>query len=272
MTEPAPRCRNGHCVKMAPGICRPCADRLERWLDELPGYVHTLTTPVDMPCCHDHATPPDHPARGARDRKLGVPYEPTHPNPAPAGDIRPASTGVRVGGTRDRPLPGGADRLSWLGPAAGDDRSYLDRGDPRDGPMQVGLEPLGSILAGWARLAAEELGVHKPARTVADLVAFLVRWQPEIVKTPWSDAYAVEVHDLWATARRMTGEAERWVRIGACTARGYQDGTLINEDGSPCGESLSARPEAKVIRCPSCGADWARELWLLLGAAIEGVA
>jgi hypothetical protein len=131
--------------------------------------------------------------------------------------------------------------------------------------MQVGLEPLGSILTGWARLAAEELGVHTPERTVTELVAFLVRWQPEIAKRPWSDDYAIEVHDQWSTARRMAGEAERWVRIGACIAQ-VDDGT---PDGQRCGEPLSARPEARVIRCPSCGADWARELWLLLGRAME---
>jgi hypothetical protein len=244
---------------MHPGLCGPCADRLERWLEELPGYVAAVADTPVVPCCDDHATPP--PPCGAAGA-LAELYEPTHPNPAPAGDVRPAVT-VRVGGSRERPLPGGADRLSWLGPAAGDDRSHLDPGDHRDGPMQVGREPLVSMLTGWVRLTAEELGVHTPRRDLAELLVFLTRWHPEIVKRSWSDDYAIEVHDLWSTARRLAGEAERWVRIGACT--------LLLDDGEPCGEVLSARPEARVIRCPGCGADWARELWLLLGATIEGV-
>lgn len=262
MTAPAdqPRCRNGACMRMAPGLCRPCADRLERWLDELPGYVHTLTEPLDMPCCADHADPP--PPRGALGQiavKRKMPYEPSHPNPAPAGDVRPAN-GIRVGGSRERPLPGGVDRVSWLGPANPGER--LDFAGDRVAPsLQSGATPLTAVLTEWVRLAVAELGVHLPPRTVADLIGFLVRWQPEIVKEPWSDEYAREVHGLWSTARRLAGEAEEWVRIGACIR--------IMDDGDPCGETLSARPEARVIRCPGCGADWARELWLLLGSAME---
>jgi hypothetical protein len=242
---------------MAPGLCPRCADRLARWLEELPDFVHAVVEPLDMPCCPDHAAPP--PARGARGaRDPALPYEPSHPNPARAGDVRPAA-GIRVGGSRDRPLPGGADRLSWLGPANPGDRLDL-AGDPAAAGLQVGGTPLTAALVGWVRLAAEELGVHLPPLTVADLVAFLVRWHGEIVKQPWSDDYAGEIRDQWAAARRLAGLAERWVRIGACIAQ---------VDGQPCGEPLSARPEARVIRCPSCGADWVREFWLLLGAAID---
>jgi len=264
-----PRCRNGACARMGtaghPGLCDRCADRLEGWLTDLPDYVHTLTEPLDMPCCPDHAAPPPRRgARGALDRDLL--YEPSHPNPARAGDIPAPAAGQRVGGSRERPLPGGADRLSWLGPANPGDRLDLP-GDPKEqrilASLQVGDVPLTAALTGWARMAAEELAVHVPPRTVADLVGFLLRWHAEIVKWPWSDDYAREVHGLWATARRLTGDAEHWVRIGACIA--------VLDDGQPCGETLSARPEARVIRCPQCGADWARELWLLLGAAIEGV-
>lgn len=223
MTAPAgqPRCRNGACMRMAPGLCRPCADRLERWLDELPSYVATVAD-----------------------------YQ-----PLPA-----AGAGPRVSGSRERPLPGGVDRLSWLGPANPGDR--LDfAGDPVAPGLQVGDVPLTAVLTSWAGLVAELLEVHQPPRTVTDLVGFLRRWQPQIVREPWSDEYAREVHDLWATARRLAGESERWVRIGACIA--------VLDDGTVCGETLSARPEARVIRCPGCGADWARELWLLLGSAME---
>lgn len=257
--EPA-RCRNGRCVRMSPGLCQPCADRLERWLGELPGFVHAVAEPLDMPCCAAHAAPPPpRGARGALDRKAGAPYDSSHPNPLPTGDVRPAVAGVRVAGTRDRPLPGGADRLSWLGPANPGER--LDfRGDPEAPGLQTGATPLTATLTGWVRVAAEDLGVNLPPLTVADLLAFLTRWHPELVKLSWSDDYAVEVHGQWATARRMAGEAERWVPIGRCFAE---------VDGRPCGEPLSARAEAKVIRCPACGADWGRELWLLLGRAME---
>jgi hypothetical protein len=258
-----------------PGLCDQCADRLDGWLRDLPDYVHALTEPLDMPCCPDHATPP--PRRGALGQlavKAHLPYQPSHPNPARAGDIPAPAAGQRVGGSRERPLPGGADRLSWLGPAAdvhhAADCPICSRWVPigpnlycLDADLQTGPAPLASVLTGWARMAAEALAVHVPPRTVADLLGFLFRWHGEIVKQPWSDDYAREVHRLWSTARRMAGEAERWVRIGACIR--------VLDDGLPCGETLSARPEARVIRCPQCGADWARELWLLLGAAIEGV-
>lgn len=266
MTTPAgpPRCRNGACQRMGPGLCRPCADRLERWLDELPGYVHALTEPLDMPCCADHAAPP--PARGALGQfavQQDAPYEPSHPNPAPAGDVRPAN-GIRVGGSRERPLPGGVDRVSWLGPANPGDRLDLP-GDAKERALLAGLQvgdvPLAAVLEEWTGLAADLFAYHRPARTVAEMVAFLRRWHPEIVKQAWSDEYAREIHGLWSTARRLAGEAEQWVRIGACIA--------VLDDGGICGETLSARPEARVIRCPGCGADWARELWLLLGSAME---
>lgn len=278
MTAPAdpPRCRNGACMKMAPGLCRPCADRLGRWLDELPGYVTALTDTPDLPCCDKHAAPP--PPRGARGA-LALVYEATHPNPAPAGDVRPAAT-VRVGGSRERPLPGGADRLSWLSRAADVAVDASTLAGAADAALQTGRTPVGPALASWVQLAAEELGVHLPpagagvsgpdglvlrcaSDDVPTLIGFLTRWHPELVKQPWSDDYAIEVHDQWSTARRLTGEAEQWVRIGACTRP--------LDDGDPCGEVLSARPEARVIRCAGCGADWARELWLLLGATIEGV-
>lgn len=257
--QPA-RCRDGACARMSPGLCPRCADRLGRWLEELPDFVHAVAEPIDMPCCPDHAAPPlPRGARGALDRKLGVPYEPSHPNPAGAGAVPGSSAGPRVAGSRDRPLPGGADRLSWLGPAFPGER--LDfRGDPAAPGLQVGDQPLTACLTGWVRLGTEELGVHLPPRTVADLVAFLRRWHTELIKAAWSDDYAGEIRGQWATGRRLAGEAEHWVRIGACIA-------VI--DGEPCGEVLSARPEAKVIRCPACGADWARGLWLLLGAAMD---
>lgn len=276
MTNPAPRCNNGSCVKMAPGICRACADRVARWLDELPGYVRSMAEVLDVPCCDGHAVPP--PVRGALGALAAV-YEPSHPNPTRAGDVRPAAA-VRVAGSGERPLPGGADRLSWLARGADVSTDVSTRAGAADAALQTGPAPVGPALAGWVKLVAEELGVHLPPggrvvataggpvrRTCADdvptLVAFLGRWHGEIVKAPWSDDYAAELHGLWSTARRMCGEAERWVRVGACIA--------VLADDSPCGEMLSVRAEARVIRCPGCGADWARDMWLLLGGAIEGV-
>jgi hypothetical protein len=209
-----------------PGLCDPCAGQLEAWLADLPGLWVRLHLRM---------------ARGQ-------------------------ASGERVSGSGEAPIPARVDVLSFVGPAFPGDRLDLP-GDLREkqvlAGLQVGDHPLTSTLTGWVRLAAEELGVHVPWRTVAELVGFLTRWHPEIVKRSWSDDYAQEIHGAWATARRLAGEAERWVRIGACIR--------IMDDGDPCGETLSARAEARVIRCPACGADWARELWLLLGSAIDGV-
>lgn len=276
MTQPA-RCRDGRCVRMNPGLCGPCSGRLAGWLSDLPGFVATIADEHDAatPCCDDHAPPP--PPGGALGALADV-YEPTHPNPAPAGAVRAAGTGPRVSGSGERPLPGGVDRLSWLACAA--TVSYWAGSD--DWEYQTGRPPLAASLASWVRQAAEALGVTVPraGRVIAGrggqlvrrtsgsdvptLVAFLTIQHPRIVELPWSDDYAAEVHTAWSTARAMAGEAERWVRIGACIA--------VLDDGQACGETLATRPDARVIRCPGCGADWGRELWLLLGAAIDNMA
>lgn len=279
MTAPA-RCRDGRCARMtAAGLCRPCADRVGRWLGELPRYVAAVADQlaVDVPCCDKHAAPPTRNALGARLVKRGVPYEPTHPNPVHAGAVPAPGNGPRVSGSPERPLPGGADRLSWLSCAG--QTSYWAGSD--DWEYQAGRPPVAAMLASWCRMIAEELGDHTPQagrvvpgpggqpvrRTsgadVPVLVDWLTRRHGRIVERAWADDYAGEVHGLWSTARRMAGEAERWVPIGACIR--------VMDDGAPCGEALSARPGAAVIRCPACGADWGRELWLILGAAMEEI-
>lgn len=272
MTEPTPRCRDGRCVRMCPGLCGPCADRVAGWLGDLPALVARVAAPDPAVCCDKHAGQP-----------LG------------AGAVPCPATGARVSGTSSTPLPGGADRLSWLGMAADVRHRTADCPACRhwtpvgpnlqclDAEQQGGAVPVGPALASWAQLVAELLEVTPPragrvvtgrlgavARTssadVPALVAFLTRWHETIVGESWAGEYAQEIHGQWTTARALAGDTERSMRIGSCIA------LLTDPDGEVyyCDEPLYAQPSDQVIRCRGCGADWTRELWLILGAAIEG--
>lgn len=248
MTEPTPRCRDGRCTRMNPGLCGSCSDRVAGWLADLPALVARVADADPVACCDAHNTP------------------------LPAGAVPCPSTGARVSGTSATPLPGGVDRLSWLGMGA-------DVHDPADAACQTGATPIGPLLATWARDVADMLAITRPsvgrlvqgrlgpvarcsAADVPALVTFLTRWHESIVAETWAAEYAQEIHAQWRTARALAGDTERTMRIGQCI-------TLL-DDGT-CDEPLYAQPSDTVIRCRSCGADWTRELWLILGAAMAAM-
>lgn len=238
MTEPTPRCRDGRCTRMAPGLCPSCSDRVVGWLADLPALVHRVADVAPVPCCDAHAG-----------------KQPS------AGPATACTNGARVSGTSSTPLPGGVDRLSWLGPGA-------DVHASADAACQTGATPVGPLLATWAQLAAELLAVTPPRSGRCDsgdvpaLITFLQRWHEQICAEPWADDYAQEIHAQWQTGRALAGDTERSLRIGWCI-------TLLGVDEGTCGEPLYAQPSDTVIRCRACGADWTRELWLILGAAME---
>jgi hypothetical protein len=257
-TESERRCHAGRCARMAPGLCDACARLCGQWLSEIPGLVQLLAVDVPGPCCDKHSAVP-----------------------LSAGAVRTA-TGPRVSGTGETPLPGGVDRLSWLGRAATvHDVEWIDRADAdRQGDVdcQTGAVPIAAALASWAVLVAEEFSVHVPTvgrvvagphgpvrRTAADDVArlerFLAIWHDKIVHEPWSDEFAMSVHEQWSRARAMAGVGEPLHRLGACPTEG--------EDGKPCGATLWAEPQADRITCRRCRSEWPRSRWLWLGGLLR---
>ena len=152
----------------------------------------------------------------------------------------------RVSGSREAPLPVRLDALSLLGPAAGRDRTYLDRGDDRTGDMQAGAEPVLSVLGTWVRWVAQQRHLTHPdpvpgtplvrhpqapygpetarqnrqrldmqaaanagtlwLRTVSSLRQFLARHHDWTRQQPEADRYAADVHDLWRASKAVLGD------------------------------------------------------------------
>jgi hypothetical protein len=202
VTEPSRR-HAGRCTKMSPGLCSSCARLVGDWLAELPGLVALLSDGPAEPCCHAHSAVP-----------LPV-----------AANVR-VGTGERVSGSGETPLPGGTDRLTALCQAADVHAvEWVHRSDAErqgDAECQTGAVPVAAVLAVWACRAAEEFSVHPPAvgrvtagplglvrRTSASdvpaLCRFLSRWHDDITWQPWSDDYAVELHDVWVRCKAMAG-------------------------------------------------------------------
>lgn len=70
---------------------------------------------------------------------------------------------------------------------------------------QTGATPLLPMLAGWARLAAEEFGYASRTWTFLVCRKWLVAHHDRICRQPWADDYAAELHQAWQTAKTLTG-------------------------------------------------------------------
>lgn len=153
----------------------------------------------------------------------------------------------------------------------------------RTPPLPVRLEPLSlrgrggiiTILATWETDWRSDLGFAPiPARAgreqlldsdqaLAAVVSFLrahLDWA--IAHHPAVDAFAGEVRDIAHECRRALGATENLMKIGTCPAL---------DDGRPCGRQLYADPYATAIHCDRCGAEWPRDRWLILGAAMADI-
>jgi hypothetical protein len=248
------RCHAGRCARMRPGLCTGCAALCGNWVAELPSLVAQLSDSAVQPCCDAHSA------------------------------VMPAATvtttvGQRVSGSPERPLPGGADRLSWLGRGGTvhPDPARDGREQRLDADCQTGATPVAAVLAIWARMVAEDVGVHPPkvgslvygvhgpllrtsAADVAELCRFLDRWHDWICRRPWSDEFAAEVYEQLSRARAMAGLSERLHRLGACPT---------DVDGTLCGATLYADPYQDVIVCRRCRSEWPRSRWLWLGGLLR---
>lgn len=195
------------------GLCTPCAEKVGAWVAEL----------TDL-----------------------LPQLPDALIPGSSGE------GPQVSGSREAPMPVRAGVLSFWGPAAGRDRRYdavtgLDPVDHRGDPLQVGEEPVGSVLATWARTIAKQRHIHVPGpqpgqllvrhpmtpygpetaaqahhrlavqarmnastrgvRTLMALRQFLATHHAWAVQQDWANYYAADLHATWGTCRRLLGVA-----------------------------------------------------------------
>jgi len=209
-----------------PGLCGSCARLCGSWTAELTTLVHLLAEPLDVPCCELHA-------------RTAVTAGPTR-----------GTEGEPVSGSRVPPIPVSVDVLSLLGPAAGWDRSHLDPGDERSGPMQDGREPLAATLAYWCQLVAGERSLVHPERPPLSLLRFLSIHHDWTVKQPWSDEYAADLHRLWVDCKRLTGtfdgkpEPMHGVPCPSCdlvalVRRPGEDGRWCDRADGGCGEWMS---------------------------------
>lgn len=150
------------------------------------------------------------------------------------------------------------DVLSALGPSG--TPSVAD-GTLRPGTEadQVGDPPLWTVLAEWARLAAEELS-HTAVRpwTFASARTFLVRQHDRICARPWADDYAAEVHQAWRTAMTLTGRWESaqpqsgrycpWCQAGALYQRPGEDTYDCQERAGGCGRTMERVEYEQMVR------------------------
>ncbi|MFF4403612.1 hypothetical protein [Streptomyces sp. NPDC001404] len=149
----------------------------------------------------------------------------------------------------------------------------------RTAPLPVALQPL--TLRGPGGIVSMLLGIEQRWRIQLDW-GFLPQrggYEASLAGTvmviannlPWAcDEYPDVAADLKLigslhaqASAAVSGERDTRVPVGECPA--------FDEGGAPCGQQLKVSPWAMVIRCGSCGAQWRRDEWLRLGAAMRGL-
>lgn len=301
-TEPT-RCHAGRCARMGragPGLCPSCTSLSGRWLAELPALVAALSDEPEEP--PDVAYSPVHDwtwCQTCLRWVAGLMPRGRHDVLLAAGPVR-TSTGPRVSGSGETPLPGGADRLSWLARAADVHHDQERCSECQHAAVcqherrcfcghmtaQTGAVPVAAELAGWAKLAAEELGVTVPpvgrvvagpygpirrtaSEDVAALCRFLAIQHDRVCRLDWADDYAEAVHDLWVYAMvrtgRFDGRPEPMDGVPcpfpdcnrmALVRRHGEDGRFCDPADGGCGRTLT---EEEYTRWTRLEAHWAKE-------------
>lgn len=163
--------------------------------------------------------------------------------------------GQRVSGTREAPLPGRLDVLNLLGPGA---PAVHDRHGDQHGDVPTVL-----LLDQWVHDWRDTRGQreHLPVPTVVELAGWLGR------RLDWAtdhhlaiDEFAGEIRHHLSVLRAANGHQPHMMVVGRCPA--------VLDDGRTCGRKLRANPWYSNIVC-SCGAEWRREQWEILGNAIK---
>lgn len=299
-SEPA-QCRAGRCARMGrsgPGLCDPCRGLVGSRIAELPSLVAALSGEPEEP--PDVAHSPAHDWKRCPTclrRVAGLLPKGRHDILLAAGPVR-TSTGPRVSGSGETPLPGGADRLSWLARAADVHHDQDHCPDCRhaavcqherpcfcgDMTAQTGATPVAAELAGWVKLAAEELGVTVPrvgrvvngpygpvrrtsSADVPALCRFLAVQHDRICALDWADDYAQAVHDLWVYAMTRTGrfdgrpEPMDGIPCPGCDLMALvrypgEDGRTCDKADGGCGKWLS---DQEYEQWTKMQAHWAKE-------------
>lgn len=167
--------------------------------------------------------------------------------------IEPGAAGLDGG----RRAPGFASRA----PAREDAIALRDRRTvavEEDDPHSV-LD----LLASWADNVRDDLG-EPPARppiTVAGEARVLSRNLGHIAAQDWVVDFADEISTAHRHLRRVTGDHDRILDLGACP------GSRIDEHNGNtrlCGARLRARLDEEETSCRRCGATWPRQAWYRL--------
>jgi hypothetical protein len=108
-----------------------------------------------------------------------------------------------------------------------------------DARASEAADHLKGVLAGWARIVAEETGAELPADTLAGIATFLRRWVGWLRHHQAGFEAWHEILDAVKDARRIVDRPAEKVYAGPCDS---------------CGQALYARPAADYVTCrtPEC--------------------
>lgn len=131
----------------------------------------------------------------------------------------------------------------------------VDEDDPHSVP---------DLLEVWADNVRDELGEAKPdgPSTVVGEARVLSRHLGHIAARPWVVEFADEITTAHRHLRRVTGDSDRMVELGACPA------LCVGDDGNEqsCGARLRALVTDEATTCRRCGTRWPRQAWLRLAS------
>jgi hypothetical protein len=143
---------------------------------------------------------------------------------------------------------------------------------------QDGHTPFIATVRSWTRLVEEERGPSPRNWTFAGCREHLVRWHEWIIRQPWSDEYAGEMHDGYRTARRLSGRTDPPDRLPVpcphCEDEADEALLLGRIDAEERNRLVAAaalvRPNGGAhVQCERCGRQWREEeyrrlvLWLV---------
>jgi hypothetical protein len=120
-------------------------------------------------------------------------------------------------------------------------------------------------LDSMCTMVAEDRDMTPPFGTVADLSSWLDRQLDYVTRQDWVTDVAVELHELLAQLKPVTGDKRQ--KIGKCPNT-LDEGKTSRECGHPLyAPTQNARDE--TIRCAGCKREWPRSEWIPLMDMVE---
>lgn len=128
-------------------------------------------------------------------------------------------------------------------------------------------------LVGWCRVLAEERAVDLPEDTVPAMVRYLHRHLPWALAQPWVAAFAIQMRDLHASARRVMAQRPAVLTLGVCGQPVACD--VTTHDEQPCPGPLRAtvrRDDDRLpdVVCADCGATHPPAQYRTLARRLKG--